>query len=45
MNINTEDVNELVNRVEDYEEAISNIKEHEDIFKTNKKNILFFAYK
>ena len=45
MNINTEDVNELVNRVEDYEEAISNIKEYEDIFKTNKKNILFFAYK
>ena len=45
MNINTEDVNELVNRVEDYEEAISNIKEYEDIFKTNKKNILVFAYK
>ena len=44
MNINTEDVNELVNRVEDYEEAISNIKEYEDIFKTNKKNILVFAY-
>ena len=45
MNINTEDVNERVNRVEDYEEAISNVKEYEDMFKTNKKNILFFAYK
>ena len=43
-NINTEDLNERGNRVEDYEEAMGIIKEYEDIIKTNTKNIMFFAY-
>ena len=43
-NINTEDLNEWGNRVEDYEEAMGIIKEYEDIIKTNTKNIMFFAY-
>ena len=43
-NINTEDLNERPDRVEGYEEAVNIIKEYEDITKTNKKNIIFFAY-
>ena len=42
--INTEDLNKRANRVEHYEEAINIIKEYQDIIKTNKKNIIFFAY-
>ena len=42
-NINTEDLNEWGNRVEDYEEAMGIIKEYEDIIKTNKRNTIFFA--
>ena len=30
--------------MEHYEEAINIIKEYQDIIKTNKKNIIFFAY-
>ena len=43
-NISKEDLNERANRVEGYEEAMDIIKEYEDIIKTNKKNIIFFAY-
>ena len=43
-NINTEDLNECADRVEGYEKAVNIIKEYEDIIKTNKKNIIFFAY-
>ena len=44
-NINTEDLNEQANIVESYEEAMGIIKKYEDTIKTNKKNIIFFAYK
>ena len=30
--------------MEGYEEAVNIIKEYKDIIKTNKKNIIFFAY-
>ena len=30
--------------MEDYEEAVDIIKEYEAIIKTNKKNLIFFAY-
>ena len=43
-NINTEDLNEQGYKVEDYEEAVDIIKEYEAIIKTNKKNLIFFAY-
>ena len=43
-NINTKDLNELEDRVEGYEEAMIIIKEYEDIIKTSKMNIIFFAY-
>ena len=43
-NINTEDLNKRSDRVEGYEEAVNIIKEYKDIIKTNKKNIIFFAY-
>ena len=43
-NIDAEDLNDPANRVEDYREAMDIIKEFEDIIKTNKKNIIFFAY-
>ena len=42
-NINTEDLHAWANRVESYEKAMKIIQEHEDIIKTNKKNITFFA--
>ena len=32
------------NRVENYQKAMNIIKEHEDIIKTNKKNLICFAY-
>ena len=44
-NINTEDLNEQAHIVESYEEAMGIIKKYEDTIKTNKKNIIFFAYK
>ena len=43
-NINTKDLNKLEDRVEGYEEAMIIIKEYEDIIKTSKMNIIFFAY-
>ena len=43
-NINTKDLNELEDRVEGYKEAMIIIKEYEDIIKTSKMNIIFFAY-
>ena len=43
-NINTEDLDERGNRVENYEEAVDIIKKYEDIIKTNKKKIIFLAY-
>ena len=43
-NINTKDLIELEDRVEGYEEAMIIIKEYEDIIKTSKMNIIFFAY-
>ena len=43
-NISTEDLNARANRVKDNDEAMNIIKEYEDIIKTNKKNITFFAY-
>ena len=44
-NINTENLNARANRVKDNDEAMNIIKEYEDIIKTNKKNITFFAHK
>ena len=44
VNINTEDLNERENRVEDYKEAMNIIKKTEDVIKTNRKNTIFFAY-
>ena len=44
-NINTEDLNEQANIVESYEESMGIIKKYKDTIKTNKKNIIFFAYK
>ena len=44
-NISTKDLNEQANKVEGYDEAMNIIKEYEDIIKTKKKNIIFFAYK
>ena len=44
-NINTEDLNEQANIVESYEESMVIIKKYKDTIKTNKKNIIFFAYK
>ena len=43
-NTDTEDLNQWANIGESYEEAIDIIKKREDLFKTNKKNIIFFAY-
>ena len=43
-NISTEDLNARANRVKDNDEAMNIIKEYEDIIKTNKRNITFFAY-
>ena len=43
-NINTEDLNECAVRVEGYEKAVNIVKEYEDIIKTDKKNITYFAY-
>ena len=43
-NINTEDLNECAVRVEGYEKAVNIVKEYEDIIKTDKKNIIYFAY-
>ena len=42
-NINTKDLNEWANMVENCEEAINIMKECQDIIKRNKKNINFFA--
>ena len=36
--------NERPNMVESYEKAMDIIKEYKDILKTNKKNIIFFAF-
>ena len=44
-NINTEDLNEQANIVESYEESMGITKKYKDTIKTNKKNIIFFAYK
>ena len=44
METSTQDLNEQANIVESYEEAMDFIKKFEDIIKTNKKNIMFFAY-
>ena len=43
-NIVREDLNKRVNIVANYEEAMNIIKKYEDVIKTNKKNIIFFAY-
>ena len=43
-NIDTEDLNERANIVESSEEAMDIIKEYKYIIKTNKKNIIFYAY-
>ena len=43
-NIDTEHSNEWGNTVEGCEEAMDIIKEYENIIRTNKKNIIFFAY-
>ena len=43
-NIDTEDLNEWANIVESSEEAMDIIKEYKYIIKTNKKNIIFYAY-
>ena len=42
--INTEDLNERAYKAESYEEVMVIIKEYEDKIKTNKKNLIFFAY-
>ena len=42
-NINTKDLNEWANMVENCEEAINIMKECQDTIKRNKKNINFFA--
>ena len=42
--INTEDLNERAYKAESYEEVMVIIKEYEDTIKTNKKNLIFFAY-
>ena len=44
-NTDQEDLNKWANVVESFEEAIDFIKKYEeDIIKTNKKNVIFFAY-
>ena len=43
-NVNKEDLNARANRVEDYAKAMNILKEYEYIIKTNKKNIISFAY-
>ena len=43
-NIDAKDLNERANMVKSCKEAVDVIKEYEDIIKTNKKNIIFFAY-
>ena len=43
-NINTDDLNKRVNRVDSYEEVMDIIKKHEDIIETNKKNVIFVEY-
>ena len=43
-NIDTEHSNEWGNTIESCEEAMDIIKEYENIIRTNKKNIIFFAY-
>ena len=43
-NIVREDLNKRVNIVANYEEAMNIIKKYEGVIKTNKKNIIFFAY-
>ena len=42
--IDTVDLNKRANIVQSYEEAMDIIKEDEDIIKTNKKNVILFAY-
>ena len=43
-NINKEDLNEQANIVENCAEAMDIVKKYEDMIKTNKKNIIFFAF-
>ena len=43
-NINTDDLNKRVNRVDSYEEVMDIIKKHEDIIETNKKKVIFVEY-
>ena len=44
-NTDQEDLNKWANVVESFEEAMDFIKKYEeDIIKTNKKNVIFFAY-
>ena len=43
--INKEDLSARVDTVKDCQEAMKIIKEYENIIKTNKKNIICFAYK
>ena len=44
-NTDKEDLNKWANVVESFEEAMDFIKKYEeDIIKTNKKNVIFFAY-
>ena len=43
-NITKEDLSARVDTVEDCQETVKIIEEHENIIKTNKKNIMLFAY-
>ena len=43
-NINTDDLNKRVNRVDSYEEVMDIIRKHEDIIETNKKKVIFVEY-
>ena len=43
-NINTDDLNKRVNRVDSYEEVMDIITKHEDIIETNKKKVIFVEY-
>ena len=43
-NINTDDLNKRVNRVDSYEEVMDIIRKHEDIIETKKKKVIFVEY-
>ena len=43
-NINTDDLNKRVNRVDSYEEVMDIIRKHEDIIETNKKKVISVEY-